>query len=159
MRPVASFSNPSVGKGGAKGKGKGFGGRGPPSAMTHFSSPSPRAETYGQVVSRPPTPPPPPQKVVAPLNPLNGPVALSSKITTASLNPKPSTQPNNQWQVAKGKGIKGGKGFKGGKSESRPGVCYTCHLQGRDWQHNFWECEHHKKFMGWKVQIQKGVVV
>ena len=67
----------------------------------------------------------------------------------------------SQWQTVKGMSGKGGKGVgaKEGKCGVKAGVCYTCHLQGRDWQHNFWECEHHKKFMGWKIQVEKGLTL
>ena len=53
---------------------------------------------------------------------------------------------------------KGGKG-KGGKGKgANSGVCFTCHLQGREWNHNFWECEHHQKFLEWKTKMEKGGV-
>ena len=105
-------------------------------------------------MSRPPTPPAGTEKVVAPLNPLSRPTTPTANSIAAGLA---------GWQTVTGqkggKGVKGGNGNKGGKGDSKPDVCYTCHLQGRDWHHNFWDCEHHKKFAGWKVQLQKGVVL
>ena len=159
MRPVAAAPVPHMGKGakggymtekgfggkGMEGKaggyGKGKGGRGLPPLISQPPQ-SGGAHNYAEAINRPVTPPTTPQKVVAPANPH---VAGSSVASSSAQFPK----------AGPGNGGKGGGKGKGNASKTP--VCYTCHLQGRDWKHDYRTCDFHQKFEGWKFQVINGI--